>query len=388
MERLGPSVQLTTSELTRYSRQIALSDVGIRGQQRLKAARVLVVGAGGLGCPVLQYLAAAGVGTLGIADGDTVDASNLQRQVLYTAQDVGAHKVYAAAVRLRAMNPLITVEEHPLFLTADNAEALVKNYDLVVDGSDNFPTRYLLNDTCTALDKPLVFGSILGFEGQVAVFNYKGSATYRCLYPEPPDPRDAPSCAELGVLGVLPGIVGCLQANEALKIILGTGDVLAGKLLMFNALTMSTVQLDIPRSIPALPAQTLTAPSTAETYCSPVPAKSEIAVEETAAAAATVRDISAKELAQRLSDVFLVDVRTAEESALCSLGGVLIPVDTVAERASEIPRGLPIVLYCHRGVRSRRAAALLQSYGYDNIFTLTGGIDRWATDIDPSMTRY
>ncbi len=274
MEGLGSGVQLSNAEHRRYSRHLALPEVGPEGQTRLKSARVLVVGAGGLGCPILQYLAAAGVGTIGIADGDTVDESNLQRQVLYTTADIGTPKVRAAAQRLAALNPLVELVEYPIFLTADNASAIAADYDIIVDGSDNFPTRYLLNDISTAQGKPLVFGSVLGFEGQVAVFNYKGSATYRCLYPEPPDPRDSPSCSELGVLGVLPGITGCLQANEVLKIILGAGDVLAGRLLVLNALTMQTMQFDIPRSeqAAAIPA--------ADVFCSPFPAVREISARE------------------------------------------------------------------------------------------------------------
>ncbi len=368
MEGLGSGVQLTEAEHTRYSRHLALPEVGYEGQKLLKSARVLVVGAGGLGCPVLQYLAAAGVGTIGIADGDAVDMSNLQRQVLYSTADVGTPKVRAAAQRLAELNPLVDIIEYPAFITADNAATLVAEFDIVVDGSDNFPTRYLLNDTSVALGKPLVFGSVLGFEGQVAVFNYKGSATYRCLYPEPPDPRDSPSCSELGVLGVLPGIVGCLQANEVLKIILGAGDILAGKLLILNALTMQTMQLDIPRLEHAA------TPAADKAFCSP----------------ARTNDISAPELRERLQrePMFLVDVRTHEERALCSLGGVLIPVDTLQERKEEIPRDQQVVLYCHKGVRSSRAAALLAQHGYTNILTLAGGIDRWAMEADPSMARY
>src|ERR1035437_2494874 len=235
---LNPKSKMTTEEKRRYARHIILPEIGLEGQQKLKQAKVLVVGAGGLGCPVLQYLTAAGVGTLGIIDFDTVDESNLQRQVLYSTEDIGKHKAAIAKEKLEKQNPDINLVSHVAHLTSANALEIISQYDIVVDGSDNFATRYLVNDACVILNKVLVFGSIFKFEGQVSVFNYKGGPTYRCLYPEAPAEGDVPNCAEIGVLGVLPGIVGTLQANEVIKIITGIGDILSGKLLTLDALTM------------------------------------------------------------------------------------------------------------------------------------------------------
>ena len=345
---------LTPAEQSRYSRHLLLPEIGTAGQQRLCDAQVLVVGAGGLGCPVLQYLVAAGVGTVGIVDGDTVADSNLQRQILFGPADLGQSKATVAATRLQAQNPLIHVQAHPTFLTRDNALDLLRQYDLVVDGSDNFATRYLVNDACVQLDKPLVFGSIYRFEGQVSVFNLGDGPTYRCLYP---DPSDLPACAEAGVLGVLPGIVGCLMANEVIKLITGAGEPLIGRLLLFDALTMQfqTVRFTTDpanKQIAELPAGL--------SGCAPVPALSY-----TDYLAWKARD----------ETVQLIDVRQPDEAARRSLGGRLIPLPELLTHPEQVPANVPVVIHCQSGGRSQQAVAFLRERGYTQVWNLTGGIN-------------
>lgn len=376
MEGLGRSIRLSDAEQRRYSRNLLLNNIGPEGQLKLKNARVLVIGAGGLGCPVLLYLAAAGVGTLGIVDADIVDESNLQRQVLYGMDDIGSAKTTAAVRRLSALNPHVHYIEYLTRLTADNALDILSDFDIIVDGSDNFPTRYLVNDACVILGKPLVFGSIFTFEGQVSVFNYEGGPTYRCLYPEPPAPGEIPSCSEAGVLGVLPGIIGSLQASEVIKIITGIGEVLSGRLFLIDALTLSTTTLSFHRTAAA----EVKALTDYEAFCglpAPFPTVATISVHE-------LHDLLA-----RGEQICLIDVREPHEYALCNLGGILLPLGELESRIGEIPPAGMVVVHCHKGTRSAQAAHLLSTrYGLSNVFSLQGGIAQWALDIDSTMHRY
>ena len=347
---------MTTAELRRYDRHIRLPEIGLEGQQKLKAARVLVVGCGGLGCPVLQYLAAAGVGTLGLLDFDTVDETNLQRQVLYATADVGRSKAEVAAEKLRAQNPFITVQPHLARITAANARALLTNYDIVVDCSDNFATRYLLNDACVLLGKPLVFGAIFKFEGQVTVFNYQGGPTYRCLFPEPPD--ESPNCSEIGVLGVLPGIVGTLQASEVIKLITGVGEVLSGRLLMLDALTLAFTTFAFePVATNRVPRELVDSQFVCETD--------------------TVPETTAAELKQRLEgpeQFVLLDVREEHEYIARNIGGRLIPLSQLAAALPTLPRDQPIIVHCASGRRSQQAVRLLQAHGFAQVASLRNGL--------------
>ncbi len=357
---------LSAAETARYSRHLRLPEIGEAGQLRLKAARVLVVGCGGLGCPVLQYLAAAGVGTLGLLDFDTVDASNLQRQVLYGPADVGRPKAVVAAEKLRAQNPFITLQVHQELLAAANALALFAGYDLVLDCSDNFATRYLVNDACVVLGKPLVFGAIFKFEGQVTVFNYQNGPTYRCLHPVPPAPGQAPNCAQIGVLGVLPGLLGTLQAAEALKIVLEIGEVLSGRLLLVDALSMRFQTIRF-RAVAANQALTALGADYAA-FCGEVPLE---------LAPARAPEISADELkAWQASGrpLVLLDVREPHEHARHNIGGQLLPLGQLAARRAEIAPGVPVVVHCASGVRSQQAAQLLLETGFAEVYSLHNGL--------------
>ena len=359
-------ITFSAAETNRYSRHLLLPEIGLAGQQRLKAARVLVVGCGGLGCPVLQYLAAAGVGTLGLLDFDTVDDSNLQRQVLYATADVGRPKAVVAAEKLAAQNPFITLRTHQVLLSRENALALFADYDVVVDCSDNFATRYLVNDACVVLGRPLVFGAIFKFEGQVSVFNHQNGPTYRCLYPEPPAPGDAPSCAEIGVLGVLPGLLGTMQAAEALKIILELGEVLSGRLLLVDALSMRFQTIAF-RAVGANQQLTALAPDYAA-FCGEAPL---------AAAPARAPELSADELkAWRRSGrpLQLLDVREPHEAARRSIGGQLLPLGQLGERVAELAPDVPVVVHCASGVRSQKAALLLLAQGFGDVYSLRDGL--------------
>jgi adenylyltransferase/sulfurtransferase len=367
-------MEWTKQELERYSRHLRLEQVGEQGQARLKAAKVLVIGAGGLGCPILQYLAAAGVGTLGIVDGDVVDLSNLQRQILYTTHDIGIPKVEAAKRRLEAINPLLTIEIYPYELTKDNALELLAQYDIVVDGSDNFATRYLVNDAAVITEKPLVYGSIFKFEGQVAVFNYQNGPSYRCLFPTPPPAGQVPSCSEIGVLGVLPGIIGNMQANEVLKIILGIGNVLSGKLMVFNTLDCQNMVLDIA------PNRAVIAATKAK--------KSTFQAQDYAAfcglPTATVKELSAEALAQNLSNYVIVDVRELwEQPRPEALEGIDIPLPRLLMQAAKIPADRPVAIICAKGIRSKIAVEQLQEkLGYTNLYNLTGGVKAWEREVE------
>ena len=383
----GPGRQagsLSHAELVRYARHLALPDVGMAGQARLKASRVLLVGAGGLGSPAALYLAAAGVGTLGLVDFDAVDVTNLQRQVLHGTRDVGRPKLQSASERLADLNPHVVVEPHAVRLTSENARALVARYDVVVDGSDNFPTRYLANDACVLEGKPLIYGSIFRFEGQASVFDAAKGPCYRCLYPEPPPPGLVPSCAEGGVLGVLPGIIGSIQALEALKWILGTGESLAGRLLLFDALRMRFRELAL-RKDPACP---LCGPDATirelidyEAFCGiGSTAPPEGATVEPVALAAELRQPGAP---------LLLDVREPHEWEIARIEGArLLPLGQLPGRLGEIDPHAAIVTYCHRGIRSMRALEILRGAGFGNVRSLDGGIDAWARDVAPEMDRY
>lgn len=336
-----------------------LPEIGESGQQLLKAARVLVVGAGGLGCPILQYLAAAGVGNIGIADGDVVSLSNLQRQVLYTPHDIGKSKAERAAAIMSAMNPDIDVRTHNAFVDNENVLQLIGDYDIIVDGSDNFDTRYLLNDACVMLGKPLVSGAIFRFEGQVSVFNYKGGPTYRCLFPEPPGAGESPNCAEIGVVATLPGIVGTIQANEVLKMITGIGEVLSGRLLVIDALTMNSHTFNF--SVNEANKKVTELPKPSSTVCD-IP----------------IREVSHGELETLVaSGALLVDVREAHEHEASNIGGINVPLSQLTERMGELNVRDSLVLYCASGKRSLQAANLLAGKGY-KVSQLKGGINALA----------
>ena len=381
--------ELTTDDLARYSRHLILPEVGMEGQRRLKAARVLCVGAGGLGSPLAFYLAAAGVGTLGLVDFDVVDASNLQRQIIHFTKDIGRKKLDSAEEKLLALNPALNVVRHETLLTSANALDILKDYDIVVDGTDNFPTRYLVNDACVLLGKPNVYASIYRFEGQASVFAKENGPCYRCLYPEPPPPGLVPSCAEGGVLGILPGLLGMIQATEAIKLILGKGESLAGRLLLVDALNMKFRELKL-RKNPECPVcgehPTVTKLIDYQQFCGIVPeTKQEQKVKN------GIPQITVKELKQRMDagdDVFLLDVREPYEYQIANLGAKLIPQNDVPKRLDEIDRQREIVVHCRSGQRSQRIAEYLAQQGYPKVKNLAGGILAWADEIDPKMQKY
>lgn len=381
----GKTPPLNPDQLHRYSRHLLLPEVGARGQRKLLDARVLVVGAGGLGAPTSLYLAAAGVGHLGLVDFDAIDASNLQRQILFTTPDVGRPKLEVAAERLRALNPDVQVEPHGARLSSENALEILRSYDVIVDGTDNFPTRYLVNDACALLAKPLVYASIYRFEGQASVFDAAHGPCYRCLYPEPPPPELVPSCAEGGVLGVLPGLLGVIQATETIKLLLGIGEPLRGRLLLVDALGPSFRELRFQknRSCPLCGEHpTIHALIDYPAFCG-LPSATE---------GSAIPGIEVEALAQELRTTeppLLLDVREPGEFELVHLSGaVLIPQGQLSTRAKELPLGANIVVYCRSGQRSARATKLLLSKGYRHVRSLHGGIDAWAERIDPSLPRY
>ncbi len=376
---------LDPSQLQRYARHLTLPEFGLAGQQRLAAARVLLVGAGGLGSPAALYLAAAGVGTLGIVDDDVVDVSNLQRQVLHATDRIGVPKVDSAIERLRELNPDVAVEGHRTRLDRLNGRAIVAGYDLVIDGSDNFPTRYLVNDACVLEGRPLVYGSIYRFEGQLSLLHADGSPCYRCLFAEPPAPELVPSCADAGVLGVLPGVIGTLQALEAIKWLTGIGETMRGRLLLFDALALRFREIAIRRD-PECAAcgerPTIRELVDYEAFCGVTPAGRAEEVAEIAAAAL------ARELAGAEAP-FVVDVREPWEHDVAWLAAaVLVPLGELPGRLAELPRDRPIVTLCHRGVRSATAAALLRRAGFAGVRSLAGGIDAWSAEVDPGVRRY
>jgi adenylyltransferase/sulfurtransferase len=371
---------LGTDELVRYARHLTLPEVGLEGQRRLKAGRVLLVGAGGLGSPAALYLAAAGVGTIGIVDADRVEISNLQRQVLYATGDVGRPKAEAAGERIGGLNPGVDVRAHEVRLTSANALDILADYDVVLDGSDNFPTRYLVSDACVLLGKPDVYGAIYRFEGQVSVFDARRGPCYRCLYADPPPPELVPSCVEGGVLGVLPGIVGTLQALEAIKLLLGAGEPLVGRLLLVDALRMRFRELTL-RKDPECPAcgeaPTLTELVDYEAFCGVRPPEAEITPAALSAALAAGEP------------PIVLDVREPFELELARMDGATeVPLGQLPARLGELDSRRPIVTVCHHGMRSLRAAELLRGAGFGRVRSLAGGIDAWAREIDPTVPRY
>jgi sulfur-carrier protein adenylyltransferase/sulfurtransferase len=387
-ERLK-EIALSREELARYSRHLILPEVNVDGQRRIKAARVLCIGAGGLGSPAALYLTAAGIGTLGLVDADRVDASNLQRQILYGTDDVGKPKLEKARLRLLEMNPAVQIVRYDTQLTSANATEIIAPYDLVIDGSDNFPTRYLSNDVCVFARKPNIYGSVFRFEGQASVFApHLGGPCYRCLFPEPPPPGAAPSCAEAGVLGVLPGIIGLIQATEALKLILGAGETLAGRLLHFDALKMKFRDFNLRRD-PACPvcgdAPIIFEPIDYEQFCAG-PAADWFAAPE------GVPTISVRELKAKMDNeeaLTLIDVREPYEYEIARIDGSrLIPLGDLETHVSELPRTGTLVLQCHSGGRSEHAVRILQAAGFENAVNLAGGIDAWSVEVDPAVPRY
>ena len=385
--------ELTRDDVQRYSRHLILPEVGVEGQRKLKAAKVLCVGAGGLGSPAALYLAAAGVGTLGLVDFDVVDVTNLQRQVLYSTLDVGRRKLEAASERLTGLNPDLKVVTHETRLTSANAIDLFRQYDVIVDGADNFPTRYLVNDACVLTGKPNAYGSIFRFEGQASVFATPEGPCYRCLYPEPPPPGLVPSCAEGGVLGVLPGIVGTIQATEALKLILGSGKTLAGRLLLLDALTMEFRTVKARRD-PSCPVcgdhPTITAPIDYEQFCGITPAATSSAPSLPPEFETTVEELKSR--IDHRDRIWILDVREPNEFQICRIqGSTLIPLGQLPKRLDEVPRGADapdVIVHCRSGVRSAKAVNLMREQGFRRIQNLKGGILEWIAKVDPTQTPY
>ncbi|MBM3906874.1 MAG: molybdopterin-synthase adenylyltransferase MoeB [Gemmatimonadetes bacterium] len=378
---------LGADELRRYARHLALPRVGHDGQERLKAASALIIGLGGLGSPAALYLAAAGVGRLGLLDDDRVDESNLQRQVLHGTASVGTAKTESARVRLHDLNPHVVLEAHAVRLTPRNAVSLVSAYDVVIDGTDQFAVRYLVNDACVIAARPNVYGSVHRFEGQVAVFDAARGPCYRCLFPDPPAPGSVPNCAEGGVLGVLPGIIGSMQAVEAIKLLLGIGEPLIGRLLHFDALTMRTHEVGFTRDAGCAMCGTGSMRTLLDDY------DAFCGYDPTADAAMDNNiEMTPREVQDRMASgwtPWLLDVREPWEYGTAQLpGATLIPLGELAGRAAEVPRDRDVVVYCHHGMRSARAVSMLRLAGWDRVRNLSGGIDRWSIEIDPSVPRY
>jgi adenylyltransferase/sulfurtransferase len=380
------TVTLNNDEILRYSRHLIMPEVGMEGQLKLKAARVLCIGAGGLGSPLALYLGAAGVGTLGIVDFDVVDYTNLQRQIIHSTADVGRKKLDSAAEKLKAINPFLEIRTFETRLTSENALALFRDFDIIADGTDNFPTRYLVNDACVLTGKPNVYGSIFRFEGQASIFATEDGPCYRCHYPEPPPPGLVPSCAEGGVLGILPGLVGVMQATEVIKLILGKGDPLIGRLLLIDALGMKFRELKL-RKNPDCPAcgthPTITGLIDYNEFCG-------IRGEEKALETG-VPEIQVEELKRRLDageDVFVLDVREPHEYQICNIDGYLIPLGDLPKRVHELDSSREIVAHCRSGVRSAKAVDFLRQAGFKKVHNLAGGILAWADRVDPKMPKY
>jgi adenylyltransferase/sulfurtransferase len=394
IELISPeSVTLSHEEIRRYSRHLIMPEVGMQGQRKLKAASVLVIGTGGLGSPIALYLTAAGIGRIGLVDYDVVDETNLQRQILHHTSDVGKSKLDSASGKLSDINPRLIIEKYNVPLTSENALDIIKNYDVIIDGTDNFPTKYLVNDACVMLGKPLVYGSIFRFEGQLSVFYAKAGPCYRCLFPEPPPPGLVSNCAEVGVLGILPGTIGTLQATEAIKLILGIGQPMIGRMLLYDALDMTfdTIKL---RKNPQCPVcgehPTITALIDYEEFCG-VPAHDHSDYREKHAAK-QIKSINVLTLKERLdagSNLALLDVREPHEWEISAIPGALcISKNQVVSRAAEIPRDREVVVFCKTGMRSRDAILMLQAQGFTNLINLLGGINAWVREIDPAQPVY
>lgn len=380
------AASLNNEEILRYSRHLIMPEVGLEGQQKLKAARVLCIGTGGLGSPLGLYLAAAGVGTLGLVDFDVVDFTNLQRQIIHSTSDVGRPKLDSAAEKIAAINPFVEIRRFETRLASDNALDIIRDFDIVVDGTDNFPTRYLVNDACVLSGKPNVYGSIFRFEGQASIFGAPDGPCYRCLYPEPPPPGLVPSCAEGGVLGILPGLIGIIQATETIKLILGSGDPLIGRLLLVDALGMRFRELKL-RKNPECPMcgghRSITKLIDYQEFCG-------IRGEE-APVTANIPEIQPEELNRRLragEDIFVLDVREPHEYQICNLNGYLIPLGDLPKRVHELDSSREIVAHCRSGVRSGKAVDFLHQAGFKKVKNLAGGILAWSDKVDPSMPKY
>ena len=387
VESPNGALELSNEEIARYSRHLIMPEVALEGQKQLKAAKVLTVGTGGLGSPLALYLAAAGVGTIGIVDFDVVDESNLQRQIIHGTSDVGRPKVQSAYEKLKDINPNVEVRVHEEALTSENALEILEDYDVIVDGTDNFPTRYLVNDACVLLDKPNVYGSIFRFEGQASVFYAEEGPCYRCLYPEPPPPGLVPSCAEGGVLGILPGAIGTIQATETAKLILGIGEPLIGRLLLYDALGMSFREMKL-RKDPNCPVcgenPTVTELIDYQEFCG-IP--QENAAEETN----EVPEITVGELKQKMDhgeDINVLDVREPHEYEVANIGVKLIPLGELPQRLVELDQDEYFVVHCKTGGRSAKAVKLLQDAGFLNVYNVKGGITAWSEEIDPSVPKY
>jgi sulfur-carrier protein adenylyltransferase/sulfurtransferase len=381
--------ELTNEEIRRYSRHLILPEVGLAGQRKIRNTSVLCIGAGGLGSPIAMYLAAAGIGRLGIVDFDTVDYSNLQRQILHSDADVGHSKADSAKAAIQALNPNVQVDLHKTRITADNAFDLIRPYDIVVDGTDNFPTRYLTNDACVLLKKPNVYGSIFRFEGQASVFApHLGGPCYRCLYPEPPPPGMVPSCAEGGVLGVLPGIIGCIQATEILKLALGKGTSLIGRLMLFNALDMKFRELKLrkdPKCPLCGPNPSVTQLIDYEMFCGILP--------EPVNPGSNPDEVSLQEMKKALDTpslgIKVIDVREADEQQIARIAGVpLVPLSTLPQRFTDLDPNVQYYIHCKSGVRSMKALRFLREQGFKYVKSVKGGINGWSDEIDPSVPRY
>jgi sulfur-carrier protein adenylyltransferase/sulfurtransferase len=385
-----PAEALSKDEILRYSRHLIIPEVGMEGQQKLKAAKVLLVGAGGLGAPLGLYLAAAGIGKIGIVDFDVVDFTNLQRQVIHSTADVGRKKIDSAAEKMQGINPHLTIVKHETALSSENALGILKDYDLVVDGTDNFPTRYLVNDACVLLGKPNVYGSIFRFEGQATVFAYEGGPCYRCLYPEPPPPGLVPSCAEGGVLGILPGTIGLIQATETVKLILGIGEPLVGRLLLYDALGMRFRELKL-RKNPECPVcgehRTITRLIDYHQFCG-VPSPSAPA-QETSVDEGEIEVTEVKAKLDRGDQFVLIDVREPHEYKICNIPAAkLIPLGEVPRRLHELDKDADIVIHCKSGMRSAKACGILKQAGFQHVRNMKGGILAWSDKVDPSVPKY
>jgi thiazole biosynthesis adenylyltransferase ThiF len=385
-------MNLSQEQIKRYTRHILLPEIGVEGQKKLLAAKVLVVGAGGLGCPISLYLAAAGVGTIGLVDFDTVDASNLQRQILFTTEDVGKPKVEVAAKRLRALNPDVTVNTYAVALKSDNIMDILKNYDMIIDGTDNFPTRYLTNDAAALQGKPNIYGSIFRFDGQLTVFKTPEGPCYRCLYPEPPPPGEVPSCAEGGVMGAMVGTIGAMQATEAIKLITGVGTPAIGKLVIYNSLDMQFRNLKL-RKDPTCPLcgqnPTIKELIDYEMFCGMK--VEETQTKETAVKKDEIDALGLKVKMDEKQDFVLVDVREQNEYDMARIpGSILVPLSQLPNRFHELDKykGKEIVVHCKMGGRSAKAIAFLKQQGFDNLVNVAGGITGWSDQVDPSVPKY
>jgi molybdopterin/thiamine biosynthesis adenylyltransferase/rhodanese-related sulfurtransferase len=390
---IAPPVTLSKDEILRYSRHLIVPEVGMDGQLKLKAAKVLLVGTGGLGAPLGLYLAAAGIGRIGLVDFDVVDFTNLQRQVIHFTKDVGRPKIVSAAEKMQALNPNVEIVKHEVALTSENALEIIKDYDLVVDGTDNFPTRYLVNDACVLLGKPNVYGSIFRFEGQATVFAYQGGPCYRCLYPEPPPPGLVPSCAEGGVLGILPGTIGLIQATETVKLILGIGEPLVGRLLLYDALAMRFRELKL-RKNPECPIcgdrRTITKLIDYHQFCGvPQQAPQQSATQETLVTEGEIEVTEVKEKLDRGDKFVLIDVREPHEYQICNIPAAkLIPLGEIGKRLDELDPDADIVIHCKSGMRSARACGILKAAGFQHVRNMKGGILAWSDQVDHSVPKY